>query len=140
VATSDPADAPGRGLIAITLDVMMSDIDGWSALAVLRQDAELSERVVCRYRSAARPPRILLVDDDRTRRERIRGWLDSQHWIVQEAENGREALTRLQQDKQDMIFARLDDARDGRLCGCCHTAEGTALAQHSRHRHYTARS
>ena len=28
---------------AITLDVMMPDLDGWSVLAALRQDAELAE-------------------------------------------------------------------------------------------------
>jgi adenylate cyclase len=127
--------------IAITLDVMMPDIDGWSVLTSLRQDAELAEipvimvtivdehrrgvalgaagyltkpidrerlhRVIGRYRSSARPTRILLVDDDQTQRERVREWLDGQQWIVQEAENGREALARLQQDKQDLILLDL---------------------------------
>ena len=32
--------------IAITLDVMMPDLDGWSVLAALRQDAELAETPV----------------------------------------------------------------------------------------------
>jgi CheY-like chemotaxis protein len=121
--------------IAITLDVMMPDLDGWSVLAALRQDAELAEipvimvtivdehrrgvalgaagyltkpidrerlhRLVGRYRSAARPTRILLVEDDAIQRDRIRGWLEGQQWIVQEAANGREALARLQEEKPD---------------------------------------
>ena len=33
----------------------------------------------------------------RSQRDRVRGWLEGQNWIVQEAENGREALARLQQ-------------------------------------------
>jgi adenylate cyclase len=127
--------------IAITLDVMMPDLDGWSVLAALRQDAELAEipvimvtivdehrrgvalgaagyltkpidrerlhRVIGRYRSSSRPTRILVVDDDQIQRERVREWLDGQQWTVQEAENGREALARLQQDKPDLILLDL---------------------------------
>src|SRR5262245_57081525 len=36
--------------------------------------------------------------------------------------------------------ARSNDARDGRLCGCCSFAEGGLLAGHPRHRHHLARS
>ena len=32
--------------MAITLDVMMPDLDGWSVLAALRQDAELADTPV----------------------------------------------------------------------------------------------
>src|ERR1700687_2694578 len=127
--------------IAITLDVMMPDLDGWSVLAALRQDAELAEIPVImvtimdehrrgvalgaagyltkpidrerlhllggRYRSAARPTRILLVEDDAIQRDRVRGWLEGQQWIVREAANGREALARLQEDKPDLILLDL---------------------------------
>jgi CheY-like chemotaxis protein len=127
--------------IAITLDVMMPDLDGWSVLAALRQDAELAEipvimvtivdehrrgmalgaagyltkpidrerlhRLVSRYRSPARPTRILLVEDDQSQRERVQGWLEGQQWIVQEAANGREALARLQEEKPDLILLDL---------------------------------
>jgi CheY-like chemotaxis protein len=127
--------------IAITLDVMMPDLDGWSVLAALRQDAELAEipvimvtildeqrraaslgaagyltkpidrerltRMIGRFRAPARPTRVLLVEDDADQRERARGWLEGQQWIVQEAADGREALARLQADKPDVILLDL---------------------------------
>jgi CheY-like chemotaxis protein/nitrogen-specific signal transduction histidine kinase len=126
---------------AITLDVIMPDLDGWSVLAALRQDSELAEipvimvtildeqrrgvalgaagylskpidrerlhRLVGRFRVPARPTRVLLVEDDAVQRERVRGWLEGQHWVVQEAENGREALARLQAGKPDVILLDL---------------------------------
>jgi len=127
--------------IAITLDVIMPDLDGWSVLAALRQDPELAEipvimitivdeqrrgialgaagyltkpidrerlrRVIGRFRAPARPTRILVVEDDAVQRERMRGWLEGPQWIVREAENGREALNRIQENKPDVILLDL---------------------------------
>jgi CheY-like chemotaxis protein len=50
---------------------------------------------------------VLLVEDDAFQRERMRSWLESQQWTVQEAANGREALDRLQRSKPDLILLDL---------------------------------
>jgi signal transduction histidine kinase/CheY-like chemotaxis protein len=127
--------------IAITLDVMMPDLDGWSVLAALRQDTELADipvimvtildeqrraaslgaagyltkpidrdrlrRIMGRFRTPARATRVLLVEDDADQRERLRAWLEGQHWLVEEAANGREALACLQADRPDVILLDL---------------------------------
>ena len=127
--------------LAITLDVMMPDLDGWSVLAALRQDVELAEipvimvtilderrraaelgaagyltkpidrqrlqRMIERFRAPTRPTRILMVEDDELQRERVRGWLEGQQWIVQEAENGPQALASLQAAEPDLILLDL---------------------------------
>ena len=127
--------------LAITLDVMMPDLDGWSVLAALRQDVELAEipvimvtilderrraaelgaagyltkpidrqrlqRMIERFRTPTRPTRILIVEDDELQRERVREWLEGQQWIVQEAENGRQALASLQGANPDLILLDL---------------------------------
>jgi GAF domain-containing protein/CheY-like chemotaxis protein len=126
---------------AITLDAMMPDLDGWSVLAALRQDAELADipvimvtildeqrravalgaagyltkpidrerlrRLLDRFRAAARPTRVLVVEDESFQRERICGWLKDPDFIVQETANGREALACLRQSKPDAILLDL---------------------------------
>ena len=49
----------------------------------------------------------LVVEDDQIQRERVRGWLAGQQWIVQDAANGREALACLQEHKPDLILLDL---------------------------------
>jgi signal transduction histidine kinase/CheY-like chemotaxis protein len=127
--------------VAITLDVMMPDLDGWSVLAALRQDTELAEipvimvtildqqrratslgaagyltkpidqhtlqRMIGRFRTSARPTRILLVEDDALQRKLMREWLVGEQWMVHEAGNGREALDLLRANKPDVILLDL---------------------------------
>ena len=50
---------------------------------------------------------MLLVEDESFQRERVRGWLAGEHWNVQEAANGREALACLQADRPDVILLDL---------------------------------
>jgi CheY-like chemotaxis protein len=45
-----------------------------------------------------------MVEDDELQRERLRGWLEGQRWIVQEAQNGPQALASLQAAKPDLIL------------------------------------
>jgi len=70
-------------------------------------DRERLHRMVSRFRVSARPTRVLLVDDDKDQRDRLRGWLDGEQWVVQETADGREALKRLQADKPDVILLDL---------------------------------
>jgi len=70
-------------------------------------DRERLHRMVEHFRAPADPTRVLLVEDDAFQRERMRAWLESQRWIVQEAANGREALDRLHQGKPDLILLDL---------------------------------
>jgi GAF domain-containing protein/CheY-like chemotaxis protein len=114
--------------ICITLDVMMPDLDGWSVLAALRQDAELAEIPVImvtildeqRRAAALGAAGYLNKPIDRARLERLmarwsassstistRSWLDGTDWIVGEAANGREALARLREGKPDLILLDL---------------------------------
>ena len=133
--------AKERHPIAITLDVIMPDIDGWTVLAALRGDPELADTPVVMatiadeqrrgmalgavgyltkpidrdklvhlihlYKAPIAPTRVLVVEDDATQRDRIRIWLEPQHWVVSEAENGRVALDRLNEVAPDVIILDL---------------------------------
>jgi adenylate cyclase len=70
-------------------------------------DRERLRRVIGRFRTPARATRVLVVEDDAVQRERMLGWLKGPQWTVREAENGREALNRIQEDKPDVILLDL---------------------------------
>ncbi len=70
-------------------------------------DRERLRRLVDRFRGPAPPTRVLLVEDDRDQRERVRSWLDGGEWTVTEAANGREALDRLREVVPDLILLDL---------------------------------
>jgi CheY-like chemotaxis protein len=70
-------------------------------------DRERLHQLISRFRAAAPPTRVLVVEDDALQRERMLGWLTGPQWSVREAANGREALDRLQQDKPDVILLDL---------------------------------
>jgi signal transduction histidine kinase/CheY-like chemotaxis protein len=127
--------------IAITLDVLMPDIDGWTVLAALRGNPELSNTPVVMatitdpdrkgialgaagyltkpidrdrlitllrpFQTRARRTRVLLVEDDAMQRERIRLWLEAEHWLASEAENGLVALDRMAKEPPDIILLDL---------------------------------
>ena len=56
------------------------------------------------FRAPTRRTRILTVEDDELQRERVRGWLEGQQWLVQEAENGPQALASLEAAEPDLIL------------------------------------
>jgi len=127
--------------IAITLDVLMPDIDGWTVLAELRANPKLSNipvimatitdpdrrgialgtaghltkpidrvRLIAllrQFQNQARRTRVLIVEDDAMQRERVRLWLEAEHWLASEAENGLVALDRLAQEPPDIILLDL---------------------------------
>jgi adenylate cyclase len=70
-------------------------------------DRERLHSLLKKFRSASPPSRILLVEDDETQRERVRSWLEDQQWTIIEADNGREALARLEATKPDLILLDL---------------------------------
>ena len=125
---------------AVTLDIMMPDLDGWTVLAAIKGDPDLVDlpvilmtivdekkrgyafgateylvkpvdrqklidvlRALCG--SAGRP--LLMVDDDDLGRRQMRAALEQQGWTVTEASDGRDALTRLNEARPDVIILDL---------------------------------
>jgi signal transduction histidine kinase/CheY-like chemotaxis protein len=127
--------------IAITLDVMMPEMDGWVVLERLKSDPVLHDipvimltmvddsergftlgaadyvtkpvnrrrlsRILKRYSCANPPCPVLVVEDDSVTRAFMRNLLERQGCEVIEADNGRVALTMMEQTRPSIIFLDL---------------------------------
>ena len=123
----------------ITLDVIMSEMDGWAVLSALKGDSDLANtpvimltivddksmgyrlgasdyltkpinrnRLVAAVRKHAPPPcGVLVVEDDAEMRELLQRFLQNEGWVVVEAQNGREALDRISENKPELILLDL---------------------------------
>jgi CheY-like chemotaxis protein len=142
-ATGEEALALAREIhpAAITLDVVMPGMDGWSVLAALKADADLRQipvimltliddpergftlapadyatkpldrlrlsQILGQHSAAGSPRNLLVVEDDPATRAVTRNIAQRKGWIVTEAENGRVALERMEQELPDLILLDL---------------------------------
>jgi CheY-like chemotaxis protein/anti-sigma regulatory factor (Ser/Thr protein kinase) len=127
--------------IAITLDVMMPEMDGWEVLKALQADRDLSDipvimltvvddpdrgmrygateyltkpvnrqrlsTILKRYRCAAAPCPVLVVEHDEVIRRSMRRLLGRNGCRVTEAVDGAAALTLMETDRPTLIFLDL---------------------------------
>ena len=126
---------------AITLDVIMPEMDGWIVLSALKADPLLSDipvimltmvddpergftlgssdyatkpvnrqrlsKMLTKYTCPSPPCPVLVVDDDPLARSLTRAMLEKEGWAVSEAENGIEALRRMETERPSLIFLDL---------------------------------
>ncbi|MGL6341301.1 MAG: response regulator [Waterburya sp.] len=126
---------------AITLDVMMPGMDGWSVLTALKAhpqtadipvimmtmvddqnlgyalgaaeyllkpiDGKKLEAIVDKFKPIFKSDSILVVEDDPGIREMLSRQLKTKNWQVIEAENGSEALIKLQNHTPGLILSDL---------------------------------
>ena len=126
---------------AITLDVMMPGMDGWSVLTSLKADPQTAdiptimmtmvddrnlgyalgateyllkpidgkklETVLDKFKPSSNSNSIMVVEDDPGIREILCRQLKAENWKVIEAENGKEALVKLQNYTPGLILSDL---------------------------------
>jgi CheY-like chemotaxis protein len=63
--------------------------------------------VLAKYRNGSSPASVLVVEDDATTRKMLRRVLEKQDWQVDEAENGRVALQRIEKAMPELILLDL---------------------------------
>lgn len=126
---------------AITLDVMMPEMDGWQVLRELKSDPALATipvimvtimedkgagyalgasdylvkpvdrnhliNTVRKYSSGKTGRKVLVVDDDPMIRQTMSLLLEKEGWTVLEADNGRTALTTVDEHQPDLVLLDL---------------------------------
>ncbi|MGH2708399.1 MAG: ATP-binding response regulator, partial [Actinomycetota bacterium] len=70
-------------------------------------DREYLARLLRKYRCAAPPCRVLVVEDEPELRELMRCQLEEEGWVVAEAETGRVALERVAESRPELIVLDL---------------------------------
>ena len=70
-------------------------------------DRERMRSMLAKYAGHDGSRRVMIVDDDVDNRQRLSRALESEHWLVTEAENGRDAIDRLSENSYDLILLDL---------------------------------
>lgn len=101
--------------LADTLVIMVSALDeknkgfalGATDYMVKPINKSILMNMINKYKRDEQPNKVLVVDDDEDVRLYLRKILEKDHWIVEEAENGKIALDKVGQDKPGVVLLDL---------------------------------